>query len=112
MAVAVLPDGRVVTGGSDGVLVLDPDAPGTGPAEIGRRGVWVSAVAVLADGRVVSGGDDGVLVWNLGKASTHAVRLNCSVAALATSPPNSVMSELAIAHEGGGLSLWSVIDDQ
>ena len=36
-AVAVLADGRVVTGGYDGrVLVWDPAHPGAGPAELGR----------------------------------------------------------------------------
>ena len=57
-AVAVLPDGQVVTGGSrDGrVLVWDPDEPGTGPVEFGRHEGGVGAVAVLPGGRVVSGG--------------------------------------------------------
>ena len=37
MRVAVLPDGRVVTGGGDGrVLVWDPADPGADPAELGR----------------------------------------------------------------------------
>jgi WD40 repeat protein len=67
-AVAVLPDGRVVSGGSDGrVLVWDPADPGTGPAELGRSGV-VWTVAVLPDGRVVTGGGGfrggEVLVWD------------------------------------------------
>ena len=65
-AVAVLPDGRVVSGGDDGrVLVWDPAEPGAGPVELGRHDGSVEAVAVLPDGRVVSGGDDGrVLVWD------------------------------------------------
>ena len=65
-AAAALPGGRVATGGYwDGrVLVWNPAAPDTGPAELGRPGA-VHSVAVLADGRVVTGGDDGrVLVWN------------------------------------------------
>jgi hypothetical protein len=67
--VAVLPDGRVVSGGGDGrVLVWDPAAPGTGPVQLGRHDVsgtsdkgptGVLAVAVLPDGRVVSGGSEG-----------------------------------------------------
>ena len=37
-AVAVLPDGRVVTGGVGGpVLVWDPAEPGAGPVELGRQ---------------------------------------------------------------------------
>ena len=65
-AVAVLPDGRVVTGGDDGrVLVWDPADPGAGPVELGRHDGRVWAVAVLPDGRVVTGGGDGrVLVWD------------------------------------------------
>jgi len=70
-AVAVLPDGRVVTGGGDGqVLVWDPAEPATGPFELGShhlgsRRYWVNAVAVLPDGRVVTGGDDGrMVIWD------------------------------------------------
>jgi hypothetical protein len=65
-AVAVLADGRVVTGGSDGrVLVWDPADPGPGPAELGRHQGRVRAAAVLADGRVVTGGSDRrVLIWD------------------------------------------------
>lgn len=46
-AVAVLPDGRVVSGGQDyRVLMWDPAAPGTGPAELGRHKEAVIAVAM------------------------------------------------------------------
>ena len=41
-AVAVLPDGRVVTGGDRRVLMWDPADPGAGPAELGRDdGGWM-----------------------------------------------------------------------
>ena len=65
-AVAVLPDGRVVSGGRDRrVRIWDPTTPGTGPVELGRHDRAVHAVSVLRDGRVVSGGDDGrVLAWD------------------------------------------------
>jgi WD40 repeat protein len=65
-AVAVLPDGRVVTGGTDPqVRVWDPAAPGAAPLDLGSRDGGVRALAVLADGRVVTGGDDGrVRVWD------------------------------------------------
>ena len=65
-AVAVLGDGRVVSGGDDGrPPVWDPSRPGGGPLELGGHDGWVNAVAVLGDGRVVSGGDDGrLLVWD------------------------------------------------
>ena len=76
-AVAVLADGRVVTGGSDGrVLVWDPADPGTGPAELGRHRGRVRATVVLADGRVVTGGSDGrVLVWDPADPGTGRAEL-------------------------------------
>ena len=75
-AVAVLPDGRVVSGGDDGrVLVWDPARPGAGPVELGRHDGAVGAVAVLPDGRVVSGGGDGrVLVWDPAAAEARPGR--------------------------------------
>ena len=102
-------DGRVVTGGSDGrVLIWNPARAGTGPAELGRHDGWVRAVAVMADGRVVTGGDDGrVLVWDPAGTTTHVVQLSCSVTALATAPLGAARSNLVIAHRGSGLSLWS-----
>ena len=70
---AVLPDGRVVSGGDDGrVLAWDPAGSGTGPAELGRHDDGVRAVSVLPDGRVVSGGYDGrVLVWDPAELGRH-----------------------------------------
>ena len=105
----MLADGRVVTGGDDGrVLMWDPARPGAGPAELGRHGGTVRAVAVLAGGRVVTGGADGrVLVWDPLEASTQVVQLSCSVTALATAPFGPAGSNLVIAHEGNGFSLWS-----
>jgi WD40 repeat protein len=108
-AVAVLADGRVVTGGFDRrVLVWDPARPGTKPAELGRHDGPVEAVAVLADGRVVTGGRDWrVLVWDPARTGPHTVQLNCSVTALAISPLGSARSDLVIVHGGSGFSLWS-----
>ena len=69
---AVLPDGRVVTGGDDGqVLVWDPAARRADPVKLGgdygpvKHDGPVYAVAVLPGGRVVTGGyDKRLLVWN------------------------------------------------
>jgi WD40 repeat protein len=59
-AVAVLPDGRVASGDSDGrVLLWDPAAPGADPVELSRRERPIDSLAVLADGRLVIGGYDG-----------------------------------------------------
>jgi hypothetical protein len=96
-AVAVLPDGRVVSGGDDGrVLVWDPSGTGSGPVQLGRHDGWVNAVAVLPDGRVVSGGNDGwVLVWDPSGTGSGPVRLGHHyswVNALAVLPDGRVVS--------------------
>ena len=67
--VAVVADGRVVSGGSDGRLLIwrttRVDLGRQWPSELGCHDGPVTAVAGLADGRVVSGGSDGqLLVWD------------------------------------------------
>ena len=78
-AAAVLPDGRVVTGGGDvgRVLVWDPAEPGARPVELGRHEGGVGAAAVLPDGRVVTGGGDvgRVLVWDPAEPGAAPVEL-------------------------------------
>ena len=110
-AMAVLPDGRVVSDDADGrVLVWDPAAPGTGPVELGRHDDSVWAVAVLPDGRVVSGGiDERVLIWDVTTQSEIA-QVHCPVESLATGSLDADRSALVIAHRGAGFSLWSIID--
>ena len=73
----MLPDGRVVTGGDGGrVLVWDPGAAQRGPVELGRHDGAVRAVAVLPDGRVVTGGGavGRVLVWDPARAGRRPGR--------------------------------------
>ena len=96
-AVAGLPDGRVVSGGHDGrVLVWNPASPGAGPVELGHHDSWAEAVAVLPDGRVVSGGGDGrVLVWDPaspGAAPVELGRHDRDVLAIAVLPDGRVVS--------------------
>jgi WD40 repeat protein len=111
LAVAGLPDGRVVSGGYDRrVLVWDPGRPGSDPVEFGRHDGPVVAVAVLPDGRVVSGGTDRrVLVWN---ATTRGLvaQLGCSVTQLAALQSGRGEALLVVVHEGQGFSLWSIAE--
>ena len=60
-AIAVLSDGRIVTGGHSfrGVGAgcwWDPAQADTDPIELGRGEDGVAAIAVLGDGRIVTGG--------------------------------------------------------
>ena len=114
-AVAVLPDGRVVTGGGGGrVLVWDPAEPGTGPVELGRNGQ--GAVAVLPDGRVVTGGrGDGVggggrvLVWDPAEPGTGPVELGrdeSGVGAVAVLPDGRVVTGGGGFGGGGRVLVW------
>jgi len=103
-AVAALPDGRVVSGGDGGrVLVWDPAAPGSGPVELGTQDKPVTAVAALPDGRVVSGGKDGqVLVWDPAAPGSGPVELGTHnwVTAIAVLPDGRVVSG------GAGVRVW------
>jgi WD40 repeat protein len=110
-AVAVLPDGRVVTSGDGAagrVLVWEPAEPGASPIELGRYDGWrpggefgehaglKNAVAVLPDGRVVTGGEYRVLVWDPAKPGAGPVDAGphqfCRVGALAVLPDGRVVT--------------------
>jgi WD40 repeat protein len=74
-AVAWSSDGRVVSGGDDGrVLLWDPAVPGKPATELGRHEISVIALAWSSDGRVVSGGEDRkVLLWGEPPSSKEMV---------------------------------------
>jgi WD40 repeat protein len=108
--VAVLPDGRVVTGASDNggrVLVWDPAEPGAGPVELARHKLGVAAVAVLPDGRVVTGGYDDRLWLRDVQSNSPGTLLASSAYALATSSSPSG-ARLFIGHAEGRISCWEV----
>ena len=95
-SLALLPDGRVVTGGGDRrVRLWDPTATEP-PVDLGEHGDVVRAVAVLPDGQVVSGGDDRrVLLWNPatpGAAPLELGRHGRPVRAVAALPDGRVVS--------------------
>jgi WD40 repeat protein len=107
-SVAVLPDGRVVSGGADRrLLVWDPAVPTTGPIDLGYTQGKLRALAVLPDGRVISGGTEGgVLVWDPampGTDPTQFGRQKGAVQALAVLPDGRVVR--------GGASLRVVAYD-
>ena len=119
----MLPDGRVVTGGDDGrVLVWDPAEPGAGPVELGRHEGGVGAVAVLPDGRVVTGGPSSaeggvcvgltatrrrVLVWDPAEPGAGPVELGRhegGVRAVAVLPDGRVVT----GGDDDRVRLWDV----
>lgn len=67
LGMAAAPDGRVVTVGRDGwVLVWEPRATGSRPVRVGHHDGAARAVAVTDSGRVITGGDDRcVRMWSL-----------------------------------------------
>ena len=64
LALAVLVDGRLASGGLDGKIKLWPK-DGMGAPEVLSRGISVRSLTVLTDGRLASGGDEGnITVWS------------------------------------------------
>lgn len=65
LSVAAFSDGRAVTGGTDGrILLWETSLPGAQPREVGRHDAGVTALSVLDENRIVSGGEDGLVrVW-------------------------------------------------
>jgi WD40 repeat protein len=94
--VAVLPDGRVVSGGKDGwVRLWDPSQPEGGPVVLVGRHAGVRALAVLPDGRVVSGAYQQVLGWDPSQPRSGPVELGRHdgwVSAVAVLPDGRVVS--------------------
>jgi WD40 repeat protein len=128
-AVAVLPDGRIVTGSGDSVssrhhgqvLVWDLTQPDAAPVELGRTDRSVNAIAVLPDGRVVTGsahllGVSLVQVWNPAQPDAAPVELgrtDRSVNAIAVLPDGRVVTgsgNWGHNYGGGRLLVWDPIE--
>ena len=96
-AVAVLRDGRLVGGGSDGTLrVWDPAAPAAAPVELGFNPGVIGQIAALSDGRVATGDSEGaVRLWDPatpGAAPVELGRHNGWVTAVAALSDGRVVS--------------------
>jgi hypothetical protein len=106
-ALAVLADGRLVSGGEDGrALIWDPAHPEAAPIELGHDDVPASA-ATLTDGRVGTGGADGrVLIWDPAHPGADPIELgrDSSVGAVAVLADGRVVT-------GGGGGRWSSLSD-
>ena len=106
-ALTALADGRVVSGGEGGrVLLWDPAAADASAQELGAHEGTVRALAALPDGRVVSGGRDRrVLLWDPAAAGAPAQELGAHgapVRALAALPDGRVVS----GGDDGRVLLW------
>jgi WD40 repeat protein len=104
VAMAVLPDGRVVTGApAEPLLVWDPINPSSGPVELGHV-YRLQAVAALPDGRVVTSSSDGpILLWDPARPGTDPVVLGrVHRVAVAVLPDGRVVS----GGEDGWILVW------
>jgi WD40 repeat protein len=109
MKVAVLGDGRLIVGTLHGqVRIWDPAVPSASPVELGSHDSWITALAVLPDDLVVTGDHYGqVRVWDI-LHTAEVARASCSVTALAAARHASAGEHLLMAHQGQGLTMWSV----
>jgi WD40 repeat protein len=111
MAVAVLPDGRVVSGSTDATLrVWDVESGQALVTLAGHQG-FILAVAVLSDGRVVSGSADKTLrVWDVESGQVRATLAGHQggVRAVVALPDGRVVSGSADKT----LHVWDVESEQ
>ena len=104
-ALAVLPDGRALSGSEDGTLRLWDLASGESRVLAGHTG-GVTALAVLPDGRALSGSDDGTLrLWDLASGESRVLAGHTHrVTALAVLPDGRALS----GSDDHTLRLWDL----
>ncbi|MCP4246837.1 MAG: hypothetical protein GY778_07290, partial [bacterium] len=109
-ALAVLPDGCLASGSSDGAVRMWNVVSGTEVARLEAHGGFVMALAVLPDGRLASGSEDGTIrLWN----STSGAETACleghhiTVDALAMLPDG----RLASGYGDGTIRLWDPVTE-
>jgi hypothetical protein len=103
LSLAVLPDGRVASGGRDGTIKLWAEE-GTGEPAVLSQGSPVSSLAVLADGRLASGGG-AIKLWPKEGAGDPVVLSSGGVVdSLAVLPPPD--GRLASGAWDAKIELW------
>jgi WD40 repeat protein len=105
--VAVLSDGRVACGGSDGrLLVWDPSRVRIAVDELGSHSGMVTAVAVCPGGELISAGEDGwLLLWDPTKPSSpplHSTYCDSAVTAVVILPGGRIVT----GDDSGRILLW------
>jgi WD40 repeat protein len=107
-SLAVLVDGRLASGGYDGMIKLWPKDGGSEPAVL-SQGSPITSLAVLADGRLASAGWDGkIKLWpNDGTSEPVVLSHRSQVLSLA------VLADRRLASGGddGMIKLW-LVDEQ
>ncbi len=104
-ALALLADGRLVSGGAGGKVRVWASAGLSEPTVFEGHGTWVHALAVLRNGLVASGADDGkVRVWDAGRSADPVVFQTHS------SPISALISladgRIASGASDGTVSIW------
>ena len=112
-AVAVLPDGRVGCGGSNGqVFLWDPSKIRAALSELGWHNGMVNAVALLPEGRLLTAGEDGRLqVWDPAMKVANQKAFyggHGAVTAVAVLPDGRIIS----AGSDGRALVRKLLDDQ
>jgi WD domain, G-beta repeat len=107
-SLAVLPDGRLASGGTDGKIRLWP-REGAGQPVVLTQGSWVRSLAVLPDGRLASGGGDGkIRLWpKEGTGEPVVLTHGGEVTSLAVLPDG----RLASGGDDGKIRLW-IVDER